>query len=595
MMAPAVVVLGPSGLATGRRIARALPGARVHGRAGRVDGADESFDGVADYLRRLFADGTPIVAVAAAGIVVRALAPCLADKRAEPPVLAVAEDGSSIVPLLGGHHGANRLARDLAAALGGHAALTTASEVAFGAALDDPPPGWRVANPEAVKGVTAALLAGRPVRRIVEAGEASWLDGLPVADAGPVIRVTDRDVPGGADELVLHPPVLALGLGCERGAPAEAVEALAARALASAGLSVRAVACVVSLDLKADEPALIALADRLGVPFCVFTAAELEAETPRLANPSEAVYAEVGCRGVAEASALRAVGAEGVLAVPKMVAGPATCAVARAPRAIVPEAVGRAPGRVLVVGLGPGDPGAMTGDAARALRAADDVAGYRGYLGLAGPLLGAATLHPFELGEEETRCALALALAATGRVVALVCSGDPGVYAMASLVLELQDRATEPTWRRVAIDVVPGVSAMNTAAARVGAPLGHDFCAVSLSDLLTPWPVIERRLVAAAEGDFVVALYNPVSARRREGLAKARAILLDHRPAATPVVLGRNLGRAGESVRVTTLGALAVDDVDMLTVVIVGARATRAFAAGGATRVYTPRGYRVGP
>jgi cobalt-precorrin 5A hydrolase/precorrin-3B C17-methyltransferase len=597
MTPPAVVVLGPSGLAIARRVARALPGARVYGRSGRAEGADESFDGVADHLRRLFAEGTPIVAIAAAGIVVRALAPLLGDKRAEPPVLAVAEDGSSIVPLLGGHRGANRMARAIADALGGHAALTTASEVAFGTALDDPPPGWRVANPDAVKVVTAALLDGRRVRRIVEAGDATWLDGVPFADAaaGPVVRVTDRDVPGGSDELVLHPPVLALGLGCERGAPAEAVDALARHALARAGLSARALACVVSLDLKADEPALIALADRLGVPFRVFTAVELEAETPRLANPSEAVYAEVGCHGVAEAAALRAAGPEGTLLVPKIVDGPATCAIARAPRAIVPEAVGRAPGRVFVVGLGPGDRGAMTADAAHALRAADDVVGYRGYLDLAGPLLGTATLHPFELGEEETRCALALALAATGRAVALVCSGDPGVYAMASLVFELQDRATEPGWRRVSVEVVPGVSAMNTAAARVGAPLGHDFCAVSLSDLLTPWAMIERRLVAAAEGDFVVALYNPVSARRREGLAKARAILLDHRPAATPVVLGRNLGRAGETVRVTTLGALAVDDVDMLTVVIVGARATRAFAAGGTTRVYTPRGYRVGP
>lgn len=592
----AVVVLGPSGLAVGRRIAAALPDARLHGRAGRVEGADATFDDVTAHLRGVFAAGAPIVVVAASGIVIRALAPVLGSKLDDPPVLAVAEDGSSVVPLLGGHHGANRLARALAATLGGHAAITTASDVSLGVALDDPPPGWRLANPDAVKAVTAALLAGGAVRLVVEAGDAAWLAGLHASDeARLAIRVTERDVPGTRSELVYHPPVLALGVGCERGAPAADVADLTLATLAAAGLSPLAVACVVSLDLKADEPAIVALAERLAVPFRVFDAVALEAETPRLANPSDAVFAEVGCHGVAEAAALRTAGAGAVLVVPKTVGARATCAIARAPRDIAAAGVGRAPGRLALVGLGPGDPGATTPAAAGALAGAEDIVGYRGYLDLAGPLLGAATLHPFELGEEEARCAHALALAATGRRVALVCSGDPGVYAMASLVFELQDRATDAAWRRVAVDVVPGVSAMHTAAARVGAPLGHDFCAISLSDLLTPWDAIERRLRAAAEGDFVVALYNPVSARRREGLAKARAILLERRAGATPVVLGRNLGRPGEAVRVTTLDTLDVDDVDMLTVVIVGSTATRAFGAGATTRVYTPRGYRVGP
>jgi cobalt-precorrin 5A hydrolase / precorrin-3B C17-methyltransferase len=174
--------------------------------------------------------------------------------------------------------------------------------------------------------------------------------------------------------------------------------------------------------------------------------------------------------------------------------------------------------------------------------------------------------------------------------VALVSSGDAGIYGLAALVFELLDRGDHPGWRRIDITVVPGLSALQAAAARLGAPLGHDFCAVSLSDLLTPWPVIERRLHAAAEGDFVLALYNPRSERRQDQLAAARNILLRHRPAETPVALARNLGRAGESVAVTTLGALAPDAVDMLTLVLVGSSATR-LLPGTPPRLYTPRGY----
>ncbi|HEX7968817.1 MAG TPA: precorrin-3B C(17)-methyltransferase, partial [Stellaceae bacterium] len=147
-----------------------------------------------------------------------------------------------------------------------------------------------------------------------------------------------------------------------------------------------------------------------------------------------------------------------------------------------------------------------------------------------------------------------------------------------------------PEWRRVALSVVPGLSAVQAAASRLGAPLGHDFCAISLSDLLTPWPMIERRLHAAAEGDFVVALYNPRSERRRTQLSAAREILLGHRAPETPVGLARNLGRPGESVAVTTLGALAPEDVDMLTLVLIGSSTTRV-VPGAPPRLYTPRGY----
>ena len=283
----ALLALSTGGMALARRLQPLLPQSRVHGLAGRTEGADSLFQDTIAHLQALFAAGTPIVGICAAGILIRALAPLLADKRREPPVVAVAEDGSAAVPLLGGHHGANRLARAIAAATGGVAAITTAGDVRLGFGLDDPPPGWRVANPEAAKAVTAALLAGEPVRLEVETGDAGWLTsaGARFADVGEyAVRVTDRAVTsphpplspeereqnpgrrlplpretashslspretashslsprerdgvrdGKATTLVLHPPVLALGVGCERGVgPMELIE-LARATLADA-------------------------------------------------------------------------------------------------------------------------------------------------------------------------------------------------------------------------------------------------------------------------------------------------------------------------------------------------------------------------
>ena len=587
----AVIALTPAGTATAARIAAGLPGARLHGRLGRVDDAAVVFDDTAGHLRRLFADGVAIVAVCAAGIVIRALAPLLSDKAHEPPVLAVSPDGASVVPLLGGHHGANRLAERIAGRLGGHAAVTTAGDVALGLALDDPPAGWRLADPAAVKPVAAALLAGEPVRLSVEAGDAGWLAGLATGDGGRhAIRITDRVVAAG-DSLVYHPPVLALGVGCERDAPADEMIALARATLAGAGLAEGAVACVASLALKADEPAVHAVAAALRVPARFFSAEALEAETPRLANPSDAVFRATGCHGVAEAAALAAGGSAARLILPKVKSARTTCAVARAAGPIDAAAVGQARGRLLVVGIGPGDAAWRTPEASRAIAAATDLVGYGLYLDLLGDALAGKTRHDGAMGAEEVRARQALDLAAEGKCVALVCSGDAGIYALATLVFELIDREDRAAWNRLDIAVLPGISALQAAAARTGAMINHDFCAISLSDLLTPWEVIRARVEAAARGDFVVAFYNPVSQRRRQQLPAARDLLLAFRPAATPVVLARNLGRSGETIDITTLAALDPAMVDMLTVVLVGNSETRRLHRGGRDWVYTPRGY----
>jgi cobalt-precorrin 5A hydrolase/precorrin-3B C17-methyltransferase len=197
-------------------------------------------------------------------------------------------------------------------------------------------------------------------------------------------------------------------------------------------------------------------------------------------------------------------------------------------------------------------------------------------------------LHPFPLGAEEERARHAIALAKQGKQVALISSGDPGIYAMASLVYEILER--EPA--RIGVEVIPGVSAFQAAAARAGALMGHDFCCISLSDLLTPWEVIEKRVRAAAEGDFVVAFYNPRSQRRRDHLDRAIAILSEQRPASTPVAIASNLERKDEKVEIVSLARFDSSGVDMLTIVIVGSSQSKSFVRGDGRRyAYTPRGY----
>ncbi|MGL4967186.1 MAG: precorrin-3B C(17)-methyltransferase [Inquilinus sp.] len=588
----ALITLTSGGLATAQRLKKLLPGAAIHAPSCRVTGADIAFGKLADHLRALFAAGEPIIGLCAAGALIRILAPLLADKRTEPPVLALAEDGSAVVPLLGGHHGANDLARQVAQILGIAPAITTAGDLRFGVALDDPPAGWRLSESSDYKSFAADLLAGESVRLD---GDLPWLAeaGLPLDPAArKAIIASVRTEPADPDRLVFHPATLAVGVGCERGAEAAEIETLIRDTLAETGLALEAVSALVSVDLKADETGLQAAARALGLTLRVFDPATLEAETPRLANPSELVFREIGCHGVAEAAALAATGPQGRLIVEKHKSRRATCAVVEAPAILDPDRIGRKRGTLALIGMGPGRADWRAPEADRRIAQATDLVGYSLYIDLLGPAAAGKARHDYKLGEEELRVRAALDLAAEGRDVALICSGDAGIYAMGSLLWELIERGGRPDWRRVEVTTVPGISAMQAAASRIGAPLGHDFCAISLSDLMTPWPAIERRITAAAEGDFVVAFYNPVSQRRRSQLARAREILLAHRPAATPVVLGRNLGRDGETLTVTTLGELTVEMVDMLTLVLVGSSESRALLLGdGTPRVYTPRGY----
>ncbi len=574
-MKPVVFILGPSAFSLAGKIASDI-GGDVHGPK-HVEAAVQ-YENATEHLAQLFRAGRTLVALCASGIVIRALAPVLRDKTQEPPVVSVSEDGRSVVPLLGGHHGANALAKEIAVLTGGHAAITTASDVTLGVALDEPPSGYVLANPAAAKAATARLLAGEKLRLD---GHAPWLADFASMNGEIPVRVSVLE--GVADHaMVYHPKSLVVGVGCERGTSQEEIRALINETLEAHNIARESVAHHATLDLKEDEAGIVALG---AVRY--FTSKELNAESHRVIRPSEVVRAEVGTPSVAEAAALAAAGPESRLIVPKTKSVRATCAIAEAPAPILTMR-GRAGGLLSVIGLGPGAPEMRSPDATAKLKRATDWVGYDLYLDLAMDVHHGQLLHKFPLGGEEDRVKHAIALARQGRSVALVCSGDAGIYAMAALVFEMLDFDK----CRIAVDVVPGISAFQVAAARAGGMIGHDFCAISLSDLMTPWSVIEQRVQAAAHGDFVVAFYNPRSKVRSDHLVEAMKILAKERRAETPVMIARNLGRPDETCLIVPFSAFDHSSVDMLTVVLVGSSQSVAFKRGdGRTYAYTPRGY----
>jgi cobalt-precorrin 5A hydrolase/precorrin-3B C17-methyltransferase len=426
---------------------------------------------------------------------------------------------------------------------------------------------------------------GEPIELEHHAGSPRWqqLQGLPSSSAGGSHLSVGVER---SDHCRWHPPALWVGMGCERGTSLELLRRALHQGLAAAGLAIEAVAGLTSADRKADEPALLQLAEEHGWPLRCFSSAELSGVA--VPNPSDVVEAELGTASVAEAAALLACGPGARLRVEKQIAraatgeqGAATIAIAQAAQQWAPQR-----GTLHLIGSGPGSLALLTPDARAALAESSVWVGYGLYLDLLEPLRRPDQLRSDgQLTQERERCREALELACQGLTVALVSSGDSGIYGMAGLALEQWMALAEQD--RPAFQVHPGISALQLAAARAGAPLMHDFCTVSLSDRLTPWEVIERRLQAAAAGDFVVALYNPRSKGRDWQLGRAQELLLAERPPHTPVVLARQLGREEEAVSLHELGTLPLEQVDMLTLVLIGNSSSR--VEGG--RMVTPRGY----
>ncbi|MFJ9992136.1 precorrin-3B C(17)-methyltransferase [Pseudomonas putida] len=556
--AVAIVILGAGSLATAQRIQQRYPQARIHGLSGRVEGVEHCYESFGDTLRGLYREGAPIIALCAAGIVIRTLAPLLDEKGVEPPVLAVAEDGSAVVPLLGGLSGVNVMAREIGEVLGVAAAITTSGELRFGTCLLNPPAGYALADLEQGKRFVSDLLAGESVR--IE-GAAPWLAQAQLPEdtaARRSIHVGYQARPVSRDELLIHTrSVLVAVQAAQADLPARVHDALAAANIADASL-----ACLLAADDAMAEPAVHDAARSLGVPL-------------RFARAGGSLV-EMAGQALEGAQLIEQGGV--VIAV--------------APSPIDPLQVGRARGRLAVIGLGPGAAEFMVPAVKAELARADDVLGYETYVRMAGPFRADQVLHCTDNREEMQRARHAFELAAQGRSVVVVSSGDPGVFAMAAAVLEALHESSDPAWHRVDLQILPGVSASLATAAQAGAPLGHDFCVMSLSDNLKPWSIIEKRLDLAAQADLVLAFYNPISRARPWQLGQALEIVRRHRDGQTPVVLGRDIGRPGQTLSVVPLCELLPEMVDMRTMVLVGSSTTTVFKRPDGTQwVYTPRWY----
>lgn len=533
-----------------------------------------SFHGkTADEVARAWRSCDSLVLFMATGIAVRAIAPLLDDKNRDPAVVAVDDAGRYAVVVCGGHRGGNDLALAVQRCIGAEAIVTTAGERLGMAALDKMTAalGFKV-DPEGDRtAVAAALVSGDRVS-LVE--DERWpLPPLPpgvvrrTEPVAPCLMITDRLVGIPSPGVVFRPPTLVAGVGCSRGVSAEEVVELIRSTLFEEGLSGSSLTELVSVDVKSDERGLLEAARSLGLK-TTFVAASALASV-QVPNPSETVREAVGTPSVAEAAVI-ARGAR--LIVPKRISGNATVAIGRlAPR-----------GRISIVGTGPGDL-ALLPDAARDALARSEVAvGLSRYIEQVRAVLRPWTrIVASEIGDEVARAETAISLAGAGHSVALISGGDAGVYAMASPLLE---RVPED----VDVHIVPGITAASAAAALLGAPLGHDHCSISLSDLLTPWELIRERVRAAGAADFVIAFYNPRSRRRTHQLREACDLLLEHRDPTTPVGVVVDAFRSNQQVEITTLAELDHSQVGMTTIVIVGNSLTR--VAGG--RMVTPRGYR---
>jgi cobalt-precorrin 5A hydrolase / precorrin-3B C17-methyltransferase len=563
MKAPAIVILGKGALATAQRIQRLYPHALIHGLAERVEGADLRYSDFGATLRQLYQQDTPIIALCAAGIVIRTLAPVLLEKGAEPPVLAVAEDGSAVVPLLGGLGGVNVMAREIAAGLNTAAAITTSGELRFGTCLLNPPAGYALGDLELGKRFVSDLLSGESVR--IE-GAAPWLAQaqLPESDQAQLaIHVGYAEREPSAHELLIYPRNVLVAVE----ATSEPLVNVIKDALHDSRIAQQSLACLLASETDMANPALHAAAQALGVPLR-FTAGTSASDMAQQVLPQ---------------------------LLPPMTAS-AGVAIAVAPQPLDIEQIGRPRGRLAVIGLGPGAAEFMIPAVKAELARANDVLGYETYVRMAGPFRADQVLHCTDNREEMQRARHAFELAAQGRSVVVVSSGDPGVFAMAAAVLEALHESDNPQWHAVDLEILPGVSASLATAAQAGAPLGHDFCVMSLSDNLKPWDIIEKRLDLACQADLALAFYNPISRSRPWQLGRALEIVRQHRAPETPVTLGRDIGRPGQTLRVITLGDLTPEQVDMRTMVLIGSSTTCVFPrADGTAWVYTPRWYGARP
>ncbi len=615
---------------------------------GNIPGTQVYQGSLKEHLATLWSNHRALIFCLATGAVVRLIAPLLKDKSRDPAVIVIDEGGKFVISLCSGHQGgADKLARLIAQQLGATPILTGASAALQLPGVDmlGVPFGWQ-RGPGDWTEVSAAVVRGEPVQVMQEVGTTLWQKHLPEGHQFSFHLDNDKISPQGRiwishrrldpeDDILQvqwHPRVLWVGIGCERGTSRQLIERAITEVMQTHALAEGAIAGIATIDLKADEVGLVELCrDRL-FPLRTFPAEVLGSVA--VPTPSAVVEKAVGTPSVAEAAAVQAAGAEpfdisgrsmssgaasrgsatrtthemqrasrtkektsyshyprdieASLLVAKQIfrteGEPGVVTVAIAQAAV--EYTGR-PGKLLLVGIGPGQLDQITPAAQTAIISADALVGYSLYIDLIASLRRPGQIvEAFPITQERQRGERAIELAKWGLTVAVISSGDCGIYGMAGLVME-QLRSSFWDGKIPIVEVLPGITAMQAAAAKVGAPLMHDFCAISLSDLLTPWEVIEKRLHAAAQAYFVTALYNPRSANRTQQIVTAQQIFLQYRKPDTPVAIVRSVYRESEQITLTTLDKFLEIPIDMLTTVLIGNQSTYIHSDW----MITPRGY----
>ena len=571
-----------------------------------------------EWTAEHFRKGNVLVYIGACGIAVRAIAPHIGSKDTDPAVIVIDEKGENVIPILAGHlGGANEWAQKIARLTEGQPVLTTATDVngIFAVDLFAKDNQLLISDLKKAGRFTASLLEEREASVIIPSKYADVIryeDGIPaelkvydlsdeqlesLQGTNAALITPEAESSDKANTpLRLIPRCVILGIGCRKGKSYEELRDYVEEALQELGLCREAVCAVASIDVKKEELGLISLAADFGVPLLTFSAEELE--KAELENwtfaESDRVREHVGTGNVCERAAVSA-GAGKILRGKTAKDGMTIC-VGMKPVELYwkPEDSSRRndpKGHLFVVGIGPGNPEGMTGQAAAALENSDTIIGYSVYNDLVKPYYPDKRYLTTPMTGEEARCKMAIEEVKAGHTVALICSGDPGVYGMAGLVLELAGNEKEDgrsCGTDIDIEIISGVTAALSGAALLGAPLVHDFAVISLSDRLTPWEKIEKRLRAAAVADLCIVLYNPSSKGRKEHLHRAAQILAEHVPQSRICGIADRIGREGEKTRVMTLGELADAETDMFSTVFIGNSSTKRLG----NRMVTPRGYR---
>ncbi|ABM72911.1 bifunctional cbiH protein and precorrin-3B C17-methyltransferase [Prochlorococcus marinus str. MIT 9515] len=541
-----------------------------------------------------------IIFVGSVGASIRLINSLLSSKDKDPGIIVIDKKGSKIIPLIGAHQSnVQNIAFQICNLFGGEIIETNNSIEENYLNIDSFGYQWGWKRSGDTKD-WSKLVIKQANNKEIFCSQSSGNDLWKTSDSGKnITQISEKDnEPNKASfnisifsnhKNTWHPAMLWIGLGCERNTSKQLIEDSIQKFLATNNLSPLSIAGYATIDIKKDEQAFLKISRENKLPIKFFRAELLS--TINVPNPSNIVLNEIGTPSVAEAACILAAGEGAKLLGEKKIFknidlskskfGAVTIAVARSKNQYYPLT-----GEIHVVGIGPGDISYLTNDARKALSKCSIWIGYKMYLDLIKPLKRKdQVIIESNLTEERERCEKAIKLSEEGIKVALISSGDAGVYGMAGLLLELIQTMKKEL--RPSFEIHPGISSMQLAAALGGAPLMNDFCSISLSDKLTPWESIEKRIEGALLGDFVITIFNPQSIERNWQLKRAIKLVLGHRPGNTPVLVGRQVGRKNQSKRFFSLDSIPLEEIDMLSIIIIGNSKTTLVD----DIFLTPRGY----